>query len=82
MNILIRDTKKPNKEPFMISEVGFQGLQKQHGGRYVRAAITVSEEAKKELNIIDVPKPAITFVDPPKENKYNFTPKKGKRRAK
>lgn len=42
--LLIRDKKKPEKEPFHIGERGFQGLQKKFPGRYVIAGGTVSVE--------------------------------------
>lgn len=40
--LLIRDKKKPNKEPFYIGEKGFQGLQRQFPNRYVIAGGTVT----------------------------------------
>lgn len=32
--ILVQDTKRPNKEPFEISQKGFEGLQRKFGNRY------------------------------------------------
>lgn len=47
MSLLVRDKKKPNKDPFEISEKGFEGLQKQFPGRYVIAggAVKVTPES-------------------------------------
>ena len=33
--ILVQDTKKPNKDPFEVSEIAFEGLRREHGNRYV-----------------------------------------------
>lgn len=35
--LLVRDKKKPNKDPFEIGEKGFEGLQQRFPGRYVIA---------------------------------------------
>lgn len=44
--LLVKDKKKPNKEPFHIGEKGFEGLQRSHPGRYVIAGgkVTVTPQ--------------------------------------
>lgn len=50
--ILVQDTKKPNKDPFEISEKGFEGLQKDHPGRYksLQKVIVTPSEVKVTKN--------------------------------
>lgn len=57
--ILVQDTKKPNKEPFYISELGFQGLQKEFGNRYVsleKAIVTPDKIEIKKIPVVSNPK--------------------------
>lgn len=57
--ILVQDTKRPNKDPFLISEVGFAGLQKDFGNRYVsleKAIVTPDKIEIKKIPIVSNPK--------------------------
>lgn len=57
MNFLVRDTKYPNREPFLISQLGFDGLRQKFGTRYIQ----VSEiNVHKELGIVKVPTIQVT----------------------
>lgn len=40
--LLVKDKKKPNKDPFEISEKGFEGLLNKFPGRYAIAGGVVS----------------------------------------
>lgn len=49
--ILVQDTKKPNKEPFEISEKGFEGLQKRYGKRYQSTKRVIVTPDKIEVKV-------------------------------
>lgn len=66
--LLIKDKKKPNKDPFEISEKGFQGLQRQFPNRYVIAggAVKVTPQG---IEVIPVQKVGNTTPPKPKREK-------------
>lgn len=53
--ILVQDTKRPNKDPFEVSEIAFEGLRQAYGSRYVsldKAIVTPDKiEIKKVVPI-------------------------------
>lgn len=54
--MLVQDTKKPNKEPFEISEKGFAGLQKRFGKRYQSAKKVIVTPDKIEVKVTNTGK--------------------------
>lgn len=68
MNFLVRDTKKPNREPFLISEVGFKGLQAQFGGRYVRVNSHI--DVTKLPEVVKIP--SVPKIEKKEETKELF----------
>lgn len=50
--ILVQDTKKPNREPFEVSQKGFEFLQSNFGNRYKSQKQVIVTPDKIEVKVI------------------------------
>lgn len=58
--ILVQDTKRPNKDPFEISEKGYEGLKREYGDRYQQLSKVIVTPDKIEVTKKDFVTPAKT----------------------
>lgn len=57
MQFLVRDTKVPGRDPFLISKEGFEGLKRKFSDRYVPVD---NVKVEPELKVTKVPTIQVT----------------------
>lgn len=54
--ILVQDTKKPNREPFEVSQKGFEELKRMFGNRYQSQKQVIVTPDKIKVEVINTRK--------------------------